>query len=181
MAPRTTILIVSEDAGLPEKSGWYPDPYGSDLQRWFDGSKWTTHAVEEWETDPDRAVDRNWAMDSPEQLRRQEWETQFPPKGTISFGTRLPHYDRKSGLYVNDIGSRHPWAEAILSLCCVVGFGAFTIMAAIQAGTAQYGAVWAVFAGVVLIPSTIAAVHTIRVWPRHQRISPGFGTSSRQR
>ena len=60
------------------------------------------------------------------------------------------------GLYVKDIGSRHPWAEAILSLCCVVGFGAFTIMAAIQAGTAQYGAVWAVFAGVVLIPTTIA-------------------------
>jgi hypothetical protein len=64
------------ESALPGRPGWYRDPYGSDLQRWFDGTRWTTHAVSGFETDPDRAVEQHWSMYSPEELRRLEWEEQ---------------------------------------------------------------------------------------------------------
>jgi hypothetical protein len=167
---------VSGDRSLPEDPGWYPDPYDRDRQRWFDGTKWTLHAVADWEADPDRVVDRNWHADSPEQLRRQEWEAQFPAKGTISFQTALPRFDRKSGLFVN---RPHPWAETFLSLFTLIVFGVIAIATAVKAGTGpQYWGIWAALSALSLGLTIVTAIRTIRGWPHLHRINRGFDASS---
>jgi hypothetical protein len=63
---------------LPERPGWYPDPYTADLVRWFDGSKWTIHAVPSTEAHPDQVAERNADPRTPEERREEEWKDQFP-------------------------------------------------------------------------------------------------------
>ena len=43
---------------LPDRPGWYPDPYADSSLRWFDGSRWTSHAVAATALQPDQADQR---------------------------------------------------------------------------------------------------------------------------
>jgi len=69
---------------LPSSAGWYTDPYEPGMIRWFDGSKWTTHAVPASTSDPDAVVVADFDSITPEQA----WLDKFPkwdiaiPKGT---------------------------------------------------------------------------------------------------
>jgi hypothetical protein len=171
-------MTVVGDSPLPTDPGWYPDPYDGNQQRWFDGSRWTLHAVADWEWDPDQVVDRNWAADSPEQLRRQEWDAQFPAKGTISYQSALPLFDRKSGLFVH---RQRPWLNAIGLLFALAISGVITIAAAVHTATGpQYWGAWVAITTFLIGYSIVVALWTIRKWPRPRRSNEEFETSSRR-
>jgi hypothetical protein len=69
--------VVGADE-LPDRPGWYPDPYAAGSVRWFDGSMWTTHAVRSSEQHPDQVVQSHHDDTSPDERRTQEWRQQFP-------------------------------------------------------------------------------------------------------
>jgi hypothetical protein len=66
-------------------AGWYPDPYRSGSERWFDGSVWTVHAVSAGEPHPDLVVESDWQGLTDEQLRATErfpgWDLAVPRDG----------------------------------------------------------------------------------------------------
>jgi hypothetical protein len=66
------------DTALPDRAGWFPDPYKAGQVRWFDGSTWTTHAVSPDEAHPDDIVERDFDPRTPEEMRTGEWKDQFP-------------------------------------------------------------------------------------------------------
>ncbi len=61
-------------------AGCYPDPYQSGQIRWFDGSVWTSHAVDEDEIDPDRRVEAGWSDVRPEDRR---WRRPFATRDLV--------------------------------------------------------------------------------------------------
>jgi hypothetical protein len=65
-------------SNVPSSAGWYPDPYTAGQVRWFDGTEWTIHAVASSQPDPDQFVEKNEDVRTPEQMRQQEWQAQFP-------------------------------------------------------------------------------------------------------
>ena len=50
-------------------AGWYPDPYRPDSLRWFDGSVWTSQAVDTADGRPDRPLQSNPEGSSARDLR----------------------------------------------------------------------------------------------------------------
>ena len=63
---------------LPTKPGWYLDPYQMGFRRFFDGSRWTTHAVPADVTNPDAVVAQHFDGRSDDERRLADWENQFP-------------------------------------------------------------------------------------------------------
>jgi hypothetical protein len=56
-------------------AGWYPDPYGSQLLRWWDGSQWTdaTHAREATASPPKQPSQQTAPMKSPLRAAQPAW------------------------------------------------------------------------------------------------------------
>jgi hypothetical protein len=73
---------------LPSGPGWYPDPYDPHRVRWFDGSQWTTHAVDASAPRPDDVVEDKWSpLDHHDpKVEQRDWWSQFP-KGDVA----VPH------------------------------------------------------------------------------------------
>jgi hypothetical protein len=76
---------------LPDRPGWYRDPYAAGCVRWFDGSMWTTHAVRSTEQHPDHFVQRHHDERSSVDMRTDESKGQFPWWDTaVSQGSEPP-------------------------------------------------------------------------------------------
>jgi hypothetical protein len=138
---------VPDDA-LPERPGWYPDPYDSSRQRWFDGSRWTLHAVDEL-SDPDAMVQSNWSMSSPEELRRQEWEEQFPPWDAVTNRTSEYRWDR-GRRWMESVrpARRSPWLIALQAVLVTLGSVGLVLHAVTASGDQQAWAVGALLLAV---------------------------------
>jgi hypothetical protein len=174
-------------SALPERPGWYPDPYDASKKRWFDGSRWTMHAVPMWETDPDRVVQQNWVADPPETLRHEEWEDQFPSWDSVITRTSEPRYDRPRGYWVGAeetrrYGTAQPLQTSYRALLIGIGIlvtiaeivGGIIILALLAASHPD-DRVAAVIGMVALIGVTVRTmVKGIQAQPRTRRIGEGF-------
>lgn len=72
-------------------------PYTAGQVRWFDGTEWTIHAVRSSEPCPDQFVEKNDELRTPEQMRQQEWQAQFPWWDTAVAQGDEPPFDFRGG------------------------------------------------------------------------------------
>jgi Protein of unknown function (DUF2510) len=173
-------------SALPERPGWYADPYDANKRRWFDGSRWTMHAVPMWEPDPDRVVQQNWVADDPEKLRREEWEDQFSPLDRAITRTSEPRYDRPRGYWAVAEQTRRYWTArpqqtiysalsiriAILILIAEAIGG--IVFLALLASSRPDDRVVAVIGMVVLIAVIVRIIgKVIKKLPRSRRVGRG--------
>jgi hypothetical protein len=70
----------------PTQPGWHPDPYGSDEQRWFDGSQWAGLESDYGSSSPEETATRTIQSDRIRQL--DAWEQRVR--------TFVAHLDKKS-------------------------------------------------------------------------------------
>jgi hypothetical protein len=84
-------------SNLPTSAGWYPDPYKTGQVRWFDGTEWTIHAAPTSQPDPDQFVEKNEDLRTPEEMRQQEWQAQFPWWDTAVAQGDEPPFDFRGG------------------------------------------------------------------------------------
>jgi hypothetical protein len=165
---------------LPERPGWYRDPYGSEMQRWFDGTRRTTHPVSGSDADPDRAVEQNWSVYSPEQLRRLEWEEQYPhvrgeARNAVLHPERVPGYwqrqqYRDPGVYLD---RRFRWWRPVTTLVTVLGLAALSVTVVVQTvRVPAYRPMWVVVSSFLFVATPFTVIRGWRRWPGRREAIP---------
>ncbi len=149
---------------LPSPPGWYPDPYQTGSQRWFDGTEWTTHAVPTTAADPDAVVVRDWQPRYSEELRRGE---QFSENALSIPRDAEPAYDGGGG-YQGVIANRAGrYAMRLVArwgpVKAVRWFGGLTVLLAICAwGDPAHRVFLAPLAAVSLVATVIVGIREAR-------------------
>jgi hypothetical protein len=162
---------------LPDRPGWYPDPYAAGSVRWFDGTVWTTHAVRSSEEHPDQVVQSHHDGRSQDEWRTEEWRQQFPWWDTAVQQGSEPAFSGGGGArgfglnqaarFDTRLGSRIRAYPIRAAGWCLVLAALLLVMAGFDP---QHRIILVVLAGVALLTSLTLKARSIRSREHWKRV-----------